>query len=284
MKYSVTTYSFHSYLQKGEMDLFDCVRSAHELGFDAIEFTDLPGETQEERCKLAKELRSLCDELSLPVACYAVGAMMYQETKEAPDAEVERVCRQLDVAKLLGAPVMRHDMTFRLGDTGRARSFDLMLPTMAENARRVTEYAAGLGIRTVTENHGTVSQDSERIERLFAAIGHDNFGVLIDMGNFLCADEDSFHAVNRLAPYALHVHAKDFAPAVSDGFLTRGGRRIRGTVIGEGVIPLKLCLRALLHAGYDGYITVEYEGSEEARRGIARGLSNLKKLVATAEE
>lgn len=284
MKYSVTTYSFHSYLQKGEMTLFDCVRAAKEMGFDAIEFTDLPGETQEERCRLAKELRALCDELSLPVACYAVGAMTYQETQEASDAEVERLCRQIDVAKLLGAPVMRHDMTFRLGKSGNARSFDLMLPTMAENTRRVAEYAAAQGIHTVTENHGTVSQDSERIERLFAAVGHENFGVLVDMGNFLCADEDSFHAVSRLAPYALHVHAKDFAPAVSDGFLTRGGRRIRGTVIGEGVIPLRACLRALLHAGYDGYITVEYEGSEEAKTGISRGLANLKKLVSTAEE
>ncbi|HBJ19144.1 MAG TPA: sugar phosphate isomerase/epimerase, partial [Clostridiales bacterium] len=76
------------------------------------------------------------------------------------------------------------------------------------------------------------------------------------------------------------VHAKDFAPAVTDGFLTRGGRRIRGTVIGEGMIPIAPCLGALVHAGYDGYITVEYEGTEDALTSIARGKANLEALLA----
>ena len=93
--------------------------------------------------------------------------------------------------------------------------------------------------------------------------------------------KNSFRAVGRLASYARHVHAKDFAPAVSDGFLTRGGRRIRGTVIGEGMIPIAPCLGALLHAGYDGYVTVEYEGSEDALAAIARGKANLEALLKT---
>lgn len=281
MKLSVTSYSFSQLLRAGKMTQADVPQAAHELGFDGVEFTDLDGQTYDEQCRLADTIRENAEALGIPVVCYAVSANMYQPTKEASDAEVERICRKVDLAKRLGAPRMRHDMTFALGKSGDAVSFDRMLPVMAENTRRITEYAAEQGIVTLTENHGTVSQDSDRIERLYNAVAHENFGLLLDVGNFACADEDSFRAVGRLAPYARHVHAKDFAPAVSDGFLTRGGRRIRGTVIGEGMIPIAPCLGALLHAGYDGYVTVEYEGSEDALTAIARGKANLEALLKT---
>lgn len=280
MKISVTSYSFSRLFREGKMTQADVPQKAHELGFDGVEFTDLDGKTYEEQCALADRIRESADRYGMPIVCYAVSANMYQPTKEASDAEVLRICRKVDLAKRLGAPVMRHDMTFSLGKSGDAVSFDRMLPVMAENTRRVTEYAATQGIVTVTENHGTVSQDSDRIERLYNAVAHDNFGLLLDLGNFVCADEDPFRAVGRLAPYARHAHAKDFAPAVSDGFLTRGGRRIRGTVIGEGIVPIAACLGALVHAGYDGYLTVEYEGSEDPLAAIARGRANLRTFLS----
>ena len=37
-----------------------------------------------------------------------------------------------------------------------------------------------------------------------------NYGWLVDMGNFLCADDLPVHAVPIAAPYAFHVHVKDF--------------------------------------------------------------------------
>ena len=88
----------------------------------------------------------------------------------------------------------------------------------------VDEFAADLGIKTMVENHGYFCQDSERVEKLMNAVNHPNFGALVDMGNFLCADEDPARAVGRMAPYAFHCHAKDFhvkvlnLAAFEDGF------------------------------------------------------------------
>ena len=62
----------------------------------------------------------------------------------------------------------------------------------------------------MVENHGFYVQDSERVEKLYAAVDNKNFGLLTDMGNFLCADEDPASAFARVAPYAYYVHAKDF--------------------------------------------------------------------------
>ena len=283
MKISVSSYSFKQYIKAGKMTELDCVAKAKEMGFDGIEFIDLPGETLEDQKKLAMQLKAEADRVGIEINAYTIGANLYRESDEESDAEVARLCDQLDVAKLLGAPVMRHDVCYKLGKSGNSRSFDLMLPTIAKNARRVTEYGATLGIKTCSENHGYISQDSDRVERLFNAVAHDNFGLLVDMGNFICADENPVTAVSRVAPYAIHVHAKDMIirdyPTATCKSMTRGGSYFGGTVIGEGDVPVRRCIAVMKRAGYDGYVSIEYEGASDCLEGIARGFENLKKFI-----
>lgn len=285
MKISVSSYSFSQYIRDGRMTQLDCVAKAKEMGFDALEFIDIDGapdlELQKEN---ARKIRQEAERVGIEINAYTIGACLYKETQEEMDAEVERLKGQVDVAEILGAKVMRHDVCYQLGKTGSSRSFDLMLPTIAANARKVTEYAATKGIRTCTENHGYIAQDSDRVERLFNAVNHDNYGLLVDIGNFICADENPVTAVSRVAPYAIHVHAKDMLvrsePTGSCTAPTRGCNYFCGTVVGEGDIPVKKCLSILKRAGYEGFVTIEYEGAEDCINGIARGFDNLKKILA----
>ena len=46
------------------------------------------------------------------------------------------------------------------------KGFDTVLPRLAEGVRRITEYAAEKGVRTMVENHGRFVQDSDRVEKL----------------------------------------------------------------------------------------------------------------------
>ncbi len=284
MKISVSSYSFSQYTRDGKLTLIECILRAKEMGFDAIEFTDLPGETLKERLVLAEQLHREAERLGIEINAYAVGGSLYWDRQEDSDAEVKRLCEQVDVAAALGAKVMRHDVCYRLGKTGKSRSFDGMLPTIAQNARRITAYAESVGVRTCTENHGFIAQDSDRMERLFNAVDHDNYGLLVDMGNFLCVDEDPITAVSRLAPYAIHAHIKDMRrvrdPKEPKLLTTRGGNDIVGAVVGEGDVPVKQCLSILKRAGYDGYVTLEYEAREDCLTGIARGLANTKQFLS----
>lgn len=284
MKTSVTLYSFSQYVNAGKLTQLDCIAKAKELGFDGIEFTEIAGANLEEQKENARKLRAEAERVGIDVVSYTITADLYKETEEARAAEVERLKGELDIAAILGAKLMRHDVCHRLGKKWPARSFDGMLPYIADSARKVTEYAETLGIRTCSENHGYIAQDSDRVERLFNAIHHDNYGLLCDIGNFICVDEDTSLAVSRVAPYAIHVHVKDFmirnepiGPCKSQ---TRGGKYFAGVVIGEGDIPVKRNLAILKRAGYEGYLTVEYEGSENCIAGISRGLANLKGILA----
>lgn len=138
----------------------------------------------------------------------------------------------------------------------------------------------------MTENHGYFSQDSIRLEKLVSRVADENFGLLVDIGNFLCADEDPVQAVGRLAPYAFYAHAKDFHQKSGNGpdpgtgfFRTRGGNYLRGAIIGHGDVPVGQCLYALKAAGFDGWLGLEFEGMEDCLTGISIGFSNLKRAL-----
>ena len=120
----------------------------------------------------------------------------------------------------------------------------------------ITEYAATKGVRTCTENHGFIFQDSCRVKTLIDPVGDENYRWLVDLGNFLCVDEDPLSAVKVAAPYAIHVHAKDFlykfksdAVPPSNFFGTRNGNYLRGTIVGHGVVPVDACMAILKDAG-----------------------------------
>lgn len=286
MKISVSSYSFQQYIKAGKLTQLTAIAAAKEIGLDAIEFIDLAptdGMTEEE---YAVALREEAKRLGMTINAYTISANLFGETPEAVAAEIARVKKKVDIAALLGASVLRHDVAWGLTGKGTGRSFDAMLPTLAAAAREITEYAATKGIRTCTENHGYLAQDSDRVERLVNAVGHDNYGLLVDMGNFACADEDSAIAVSRVAPYAVHAHAKDFVkrtfaqgPIPGGCFQSRGCNYLRGVAVGTGDIPVKQCIAILKRAGYDGYLSIEYEGYEDCIEGITTGFKNLTKFL-----
>ena len=276
MKYAVTTYSFSQYIKQGKLTWLQCIEKAKELGFDAIEFTNSVFDGKD-KLEFAKELRAEADRVGIEVSNLAVGADLLAE------GGVDKLGEWVDVAAVLGTPTMRHDVASGK-ELCHYEGYDNVLIRLADGCREVTEYAASKGIRTMTENHGYFSQDSLRVEKLINTVASDNFGQLVDLGNFLCADDDPATAVGRCAKYAFYVHAKDFVVKDGNGFdpgegffMSRGGNYLKGTIIGHGNVPTVRCLRALRRAGYDGYMSVEFEGMEDCIRGISIGLANLRK-------
>ncbi len=277
MKTSVNTYSF-ARVRKSDGTPLNAVEMcdlAKELGFDAIEFVglDVPSGFNMTQIQFAYFIRGYCAAKGLGISAYTVGADFL-----APGT-VEHLKRELDVAFALGAPLMRHDIAYACPE---GRTYFDLIPEFAEKVTEVTEYAKTLGVRTCTENHGYFSQDSDRMTALVKAVNNPNFGLLVDFGNFMCADQVSVKAVKETAPYAIHVHAKDFHYVPKEEsvnppagyFNTRGGNHISGCALGDGVVNVRECVNIMKKAGYSGFITLEYEGPfgdpvEEIRRGLA---------------
>ena len=279
MKTAVSSYSFGEYIKPEKLGLMGVISKAKEMGFDGIELLERDVESVEH----AKQIAAYAAEVGIDIASFCVGADFINKPI---DEEIARVKGLVDIAAALGTPVLRHDIT--AGSKSGAKvgiSYDALLPKMADATREITKYAAGLGVRTLTENHGYFSQDANRVEKLINAVDHENFGALVDVGNFMCADEDPWKSVAIMAPYAYHVHVKDFhkksglEPDPGKGwFRSRCGDYLRGAIIGHGDARVAQSLYVLKKKGYDGYISIEFEGMEDKLVGIELGLINLKKF------
>ncbi len=291
MQIGVSSYSFVRLVRSGQMAQIDVIAKAKEIGFDAIEFSTIAVPEGRSLPAFAAELRAESERVGLPIVNYTIGADFLRGSGGDLQAEIERVKREVDVAEILGVPGMRHDASagWPQDHTG-PRSFAAALPRLAEGCRGVTEYAAAKGIRTMVENHGQFCQESTRVEQLATAVAHPNFGVLVDMGNFLCADDEPTSAGGRLMPFAFHCHAKDFhvkpgtdfAPG-QGWFESRAGNYLRGAIIGHGNVPVLQCLRVMRRDGYDGVLSVEYEGIEDVLSSIQLGHDNLRRMVEMVE-
>ena len=203
MKASVSSYSF----SRLGLSCEAVIAAAAEIGFDAVEFTDIPASGHDDEIKIATALRLEAEKHGIVISGYSVGADIMAEGGRDVSAEVERIMRKIDVAEALGTTLLRHDATFRFPPKGL--SFEDVVGGMADAAREITEYAAKKGIRTATENHGMFCQKSDRMLALVKAVDHPNYGIQLDIGNFLCVDETPLDAVSACAPYAFNLHAKD---------------------------------------------------------------------------
>ena len=284
MKYCVSSYSFGVLSREDKLGYLGIIDKAAEMGFDGIEFTD--GLWTENGLESAYAIRERCEKNGIEPVLLAVGADFINGQNGNSKAVVEYICKMVDFAEACGMKKLRHDVTS--GFRGRKFSigYDDALKILSPCCREVAAYAEQKGIMTCTENHGYFSQGAERVEKLINTVAHPNFGALVDIGNFLCADEDPTISVGILAPYAIHVHAKDFyfksGSEIAPGkgwFLSRSGNYLRGTVIGYGCGKVYQSIQIIKSTGYDGYLCVEFEGGEDILTGIQTGLENLKRFV-----
>ncbi len=287
MKIGVSSYSLIGLVQSGRIKQIEVISLAKEIGFDVIEFIPFILEEEETNEEFALRAKEECTRVGIEMGSYTVGADFINGSDGDLDAEIQRVKGEVDIARILGAKTMRHDATvgFPKNYVG-PRDFDAALPRLIEGCRAVTEYAEQFGIKTMIENHGFFCQDSDRVEKLVNGVNHPNFGLLVDMGNFVCVDEEPEKAIGKLMPYAFHVHAKDFhiksgmLPDPGAGwFKSRGGNYLRGAIIGHGDVPILQCLRIMKNAGYSGVLSIEFEGMEDPAEGVKIGLQNLRRYI-----
>ncbi len=289
MKIGVSSYSFSRYLASGT-HIFDIINMAAEIGFEGMEFTDFGSLSQSDnnQLEIAAQVREKVLETGMEIMSYTIGAdFLKPKNNGSQKDEVNRLKGELDIAKALGAPCMRHDVTTGAhGNKSELEDYIEALPTLVECCREVTEYGADIGVKTMFENHGYFIQDSDRCSLILSRVNHPNMGALVDIGNFLCADEDPVVAVKQMASWAFHVHAKDFhvKPASANPgagwFPSRGKNWLRGAITGHGDVDIYGCLKALKDAGYDGFISIEFEGVEDNRFALETGLQNLKNIAA----
>ena len=283
MKLGISSYSLSQAIKAGEMTMLDAIQWVADNGGEHVEI--VPGrQNLTEDPHLVEAIRKKAEDAGLTISNYAIGANFIQPDEASYEAEIARVMKHVDVARALGAKLMRHDVASRPIPEATLVQFIADLPKLADACRRIADYAAQFYITTSVENHGYYVQGSDRVQALVQAVGRDNFRTTLDVGNFMCVDEDSVVATRKNLPIASMIHLKDFylRPAgrnPGEGwFRTAGGNYLRGAIVGQGDIDMWSVIKAIKESGYDGYISIEFEGKEPCTFGSRVGLANARRI------
>jgi sugar phosphate isomerase/epimerase len=283
MKIGLSTYSLSKAIHDGEMDVCGAIEWIAENGGKHVEIVPSGFEVTDEE-DTAERIRAKAESVGLEISSYTVGANFVQESEEEYEAEVQRMMREVDVGHRLGVSLMRHDAASRPPEEATIENFEKDLPKVAEACRRVADHASRYGITTSVENHGYHVQHSDRVRRLIQAVDRPNYKTTIDVGNFMCVDENAVAAVKKNVSLASMIHLKDFyfRPGHEDPgegwFRTAGGNYLRGAIVGQGDLDMRRILKAVKDGGYDGYLSIEFEGMEECRLGSRIGMENTRRL------
>ncbi|TXK85182.1 sugar phosphate isomerase/epimerase [Paenibacillus sp. N3.4] len=283
MKLGVSSYSLYRAIQSKQMTILDAIQWMADQGAQHVEIVPI-GFDLVENPGLIETIRRKTEEVGMDISNYAVGANFLKPTKEETEQEINRMLTHVDIAHRLGVKTMRHDVALRpIGETS-VKQFEADLPTLIEPCRRIADYASQFGITTSLENHGYYIQSPERVLRVMHEVDRSNFKVTMDVGNVMCVDADSVSSVQNLLPYASMVHLKDFyyrSSRLNPGegwFSTSHGNFLRGAIVGCGDIDMFEVIRLIRLSGYDGYISIEFEGMEDVLMGTRIGLDNARRM------
>lgn len=286
MKLGLSTYSLLDAINSGEMDVLDVVQWIADNGGEHMEIVPY-GFTLVDNLELADQVRDKAKEVGIELSNYALPCNFVQDTQEEFDAEVARMKEHVDLINRMGIKHMRHDVTaFTLPPEKRTIAwFEENLDKMVEGSRQLADYAAQFGITTTIENHGMAVQHSDRVQRVIDAVDRPNFRNTLDVGNFLCVDEDPIVGVKKNLSYASMVHFKDFYirpfdqdPGGGEWFRTANDNYLRGSIVGQGDVEIRKIVKIIKDSGYDGNITLEFEGMEECREASKIGMDNLRRF------
>jgi len=299
MKFGISIYSISRKIKSGELSPVQAVEwLAREAGAEIIEITPDSGASNFgidliNNKKLARELAQAARDNNSKINNYSLNANFLQLSQSEYKAELERVKQHINIAAELGAASIRIDASSyrRKPEDNIIKNFLADLQIISKSYELLCEYAAQHGLVILIENHGFYVNGSDRVGAVLSQVKSENFGLQLDVGNFLCVDENPEIAVKRFADISRTLHMKDFYVREHDPgdatqfdcsgawFRSQHGAYLRGSILGQGDMSIRKIASLIKESGFDGCVYLEFEGMEDCYYGTKVGFDNMKRLL-----
>ena len=229
-------------------------RCATDLKVQGVELQDI--HFPQTRPAYLQMIRRAAKALNLEIIGIGVHNDFGREDPTIRQSEMVKVKQWIEVAEQLGAPLVRVFAGYPEGDR-RAR-----WPAMIDCLRDVAAFAGHAGVRLGLENHNHAAFTPTATEylRVLEEVKSPYLVPLLDTGNFT----DGWTSMQKTVGIAAHVHAK-FWKVAHDG--------------SDEKVDYGKIIPALRAAGYDGWVSFEYEAEEPEATGIPRALAYLKRTL-----
>lgn len=194
-----------------------------------------------------------------------------------PDPEVraqqlEITKRNIDAAARLGATCVR----LTAGQAHPGVSREQGVAWAVEGLRAAAEYAAARGVWAAYEDHykdyfwaePDFSQRGEVFLEILDQLRDTPLKVNFDFGNPVMIGEDPVELLRQVVDRVVHVHCSD-----------RFQGQYPHQIAGEGAVDFEAGFRVLRDAGYDGWLSSEYNGTQ-GLEGLRRSMAYLRETWA----
>jgi len=261
MRLGIASYSYNKYLRDGTMELEDFIDRAFELGVDGVELNQLYFKPEIDRIRLIKRILL---NYGLDLSCVTVDNNFCKPDPGERRKEVEFVRKWIDATVTLGSPVMRINAGWPPEGVSQDTAFKWAVECIKESAN----YAERYGLMLVVENHGGITSTAEQVVKLLEAVNSDWFRVNLDTGNFR---ENIYESIEAVVPYAVHVHAKMYELGLEwhglDSYWV------------EKRLDYRRIMEILAKSGYNGYVSLEYEGREDPLTAVPKAIDFLDNIM-----
>ncbi|MGI8912939.1 MAG: sugar phosphate isomerase/epimerase family protein [Chloroflexota bacterium] len=162
------------------------------------------------------------------------------------EADIREIMQWIDAAAYIGIPAVRVN-------SGRQPEGQFDLQTTINSYRTLVSYGKMINCKILMENHGGISADPSNIAKIVQGVNSNWFRLLPDFGNF--DPTTRYEGLQTMLPMAAVVHAKTL------DFDDQGG---------QTTYDYALCMRLVAQSGYQGPLSIEYEGEGDEYEGIAK--------------
>ena len=206
------------------------------------------------------------------------------------EENVEWLVRAVELAQLVGAPVVRVDPAMKRENE---LDFEARTGLFIDAMRAVIERTQGGHVALAIENHGFQGNNLTFLLNVYLGVGSPRMGSALDTGNFYWRGyplSEVYGILRVLAPYARHTHIKNirYPEELREKTREAGWEYKRyACSIEEGDIDHGPVVKMLHEAGYQGALCIEDEslyglpqGGERVRR-LERDVAHVRALAAS---
>lgn len=272
-------YSLASTLQRESWGVTEFIEYAKTISLDGVELLDIYWQNPANKDEEIKEIVENLQRNNLEVSAYDITNNFVHQKKIERKAEVEKVIEGIRVAKELNANTVR----VFCGDIREGLIYEECFDWIIEGLKESAKIAEQEKIVLAVENHGLLAGKSLQIHEILRAVNSPYVKSTFDTGNFLLVHEEPTKAFDRLKQEIAHVHFKDFREkSIHEsvkGFRSTEGKELIGVIPGDGKVDLTSIVAGLKEYGYQDWLSIEYEGFEDAKMANEEAVRRLRKLL-----
>jgi sugar phosphate isomerase/epimerase len=256
MRISCTSFSFDRDIHEGRITLRGFYEFCRDEGIEAVELWDLhlPGQPDQ---AFVNETRSELESLGLTLSTIAVNNHEFTSMDATERAhDIAKVKRWIDIVDAFDCPILRVlPGDLKVLNTYRSERYPLVLAAFEE----CVAHAQARGVTLAIENCPREAKHRAVVD-LVEDLVTPFLRTCPDIGNLPQAGR--YEAWQELLPYAAHVHAKAF-DFDDDGE--------------ETTIDYSRAMSLLNNSGYQGYVSLEFEGDGDEAQGVHRSLELIRR-------